>query len=421
MRTRPLIAISLVIAAMLPASAQGEPHTGIALRAWAWHHLNLLGLVPGFYFEQCGETSPDIWEWPQNYGSQGLVTAVVIGDTRISLEYDARGRLVRYDYAGFVTPRTATCAYDEAGNLILWTRDETLGDERLGSVYRATYGPHKQPLQETYDYDVTGNALTDFQDLVTSSYDAQGRLVRKRHQRDFEVDGAIDAKVDYLIAYDPQGRPTSEIAEYDLDADGVVESREALFRTWGPQDQVVDIRWEYDANADGIVDSWASTVGTLDHQGNVIEDVYNLDYTGRSDGGADGTPDYTTVTRSLYDARGNVMHRLTDVYSATPDVVPHWRQEDAYEYDAAGRLTRQESGSDVDLDGVLEDVLIVTIAYDERGRFIEWATEWEGDPTSRTRDRYVFDAHGYLTSVILGESFDGNDWISGLVVAFEYL
>jgi hypothetical protein len=91
MRTRSLIPISVVIAAMLPASAQAEPHTGIALvagkwfqdlRAWASHHLNFLGLVPGFYFEQCVETDPDLWEWPQNYGSQGLVTAVVIGENR---------------------------------------------------------------------------------------------------------------------------------------------------------------------------------------------------------------------------------------------------------------------------------------------------------------------------------------------------
>jgi YD repeat-containing protein len=113
---------------MLPASAQAEPHTGIALRAWYWHHLNFLALVPSFYFEQCGESDPDIWEWPQNYGSQGLVTAVVMGDTRISLEYDGRGRLIRYDSPGYVT---ATCAYDEASNLILWTRNVRLGDDRL--------------------------------------------------------------------------------------------------------------------------------------------------------------------------------------------------------------------------------------------------------------------------------------------------
>lgn len=90
------------------------------------------------------------------------------------------------------------------------------------------------------------------------------------------------------------------------------------------------------------------------------------------------------------------------------------------ESDAAGRLTRQKSGSDADLDGVFEDVLIVTIAYDERGRFVEWGTEWEGDPTSRERERYVFDARGYLTSVIR-EYFDGTEWIGGVWLAFEYL
>jgi hypothetical protein len=417
MRTRFSIAISFVIAAILPASAQAEPHTGIALRARASHHLNFLYLVPGFYFRQCGETDPDVWEWPQNYRSQGLVTAVVIGDTRISLEYDARGRLVRCNYPGFVT---AMCAYDEASNLILWTRDETLGDERLGSVYRATYGPHQQPIQETYDYDVTGDALTDFRDLVTSSYDSQGRLVLKRHQRDSDVDGTIDSMVDYLIAYDAQGRPTSEIKELDVNADGVIESREAFYRTWGRQDQVVGIRWEYDENGDGIVDFWSRTVTTLDHRGNAIEAVYNIDDGGRSDGGGDGTPDYTTVTRSTYDARGNVILRLTDVYDTHPGYLPHWRTEDSYGYDAAGRLTRQELGVDTDLDGVLEDVQILTIVYDEQGRIVEWTTEWEGDPTSGERERYVFDAQGYLASIIR-EHFDGTEWIGGVWMAFEYL
>jgi YD repeat-containing protein len=89
-----------------------------------------------------------------------------MGDTRISLEYDGRGRLIRYDVTGYVTAR---CAYDEASNLILWTRDG-LGDERLDFVYRATDGPHKLPIQETYDYleDVT---------ILTILYDQQGRLV----------------------------------------------------------------------------------------------------------------------------------------------------------------------------------------------------------------------------------------------------
>ena len=95
MRTRSLIAISALITAMLPASAQAEPHTGIALVAGMWfqdlrarasHHRNFLALVPVFYFEQCGQTDPDVWEWLQNYGSHGLVTAVVIGENRISLE-----------------------------------------------------------------------------------------------------------------------------------------------------------------------------------------------------------------------------------------------------------------------------------------------------------------------------------------------
>ena len=86
MRTRPLSAISLVIAAVLPALAQAEPHTGIALRAWHWHHLNFLALVPSpsLHFEECGETDADVCEWPQNYGSQGLVTAVVMA-TPVSL------------------------------------------------------------------------------------------------------------------------------------------------------------------------------------------------------------------------------------------------------------------------------------------------------------------------------------------------
>jgi heme/copper-type cytochrome/quinol oxidase subunit 3 len=49
MRTRSLIAISVVIAAMLPASAQAEPHTKIALRALYWHHLNFVFIVPAFF------------------------------------------------------------------------------------------------------------------------------------------------------------------------------------------------------------------------------------------------------------------------------------------------------------------------------------------------------------------------------------
>jgi hypothetical protein len=112
------------------------------------------------------------------------------------------------------------------------------------------------------------------------------------------------------------------------------------------------------------------------------------------------------------------MHELIDAYDADPVVI--WRQENSYEYDAAGRLTRQESSSDSDLDGSPEDVFIVTIAYDERGRFVEWGREWEGDPTSRERERYVFDAHGYLTSIIQ-EYFDGAEWVGGVWIAFEYL
>jgi YD repeat-containing protein len=412
-----LIIVATIFAAMLPAPAQAEPRTGVALRAWAAHHLNFLYMIPAAFTEQCGEVSPDVWDWPQNYGSQGLVAAVVIGATRVSLGYDGRGRLVRYDYPGYVT---ATCAYDEASNLILWTRDVRVEDERLGSVYRATYGPHKQPLQETYDYDVTGDGLTDFRDVLTSSYDSQGRLVVKRFQGDYDADGTLDGSIDYLIAYDAQGRPTSEVEESDLDGNGVVEYRDALFRTWGRQDQVVGVRFETDVNGDGVIDTWSSTDTVLDHKGNVIEQVYNVDYAGRSDGGADGTPESTSVTRSTYDARGNVILSLTDVYNTNPAFVFHWRTEDSYEYDAAGRPTRQESGSDVDLDGVYEDVLIVTVAYDERGRMVEWGTAWEGDPTSGQRERYVFDAQGYLTSV-LQEYFDGTQWIGGVWLAFEYL
>jgi YD repeat-containing protein len=144
------------------------------LRARASHHRNFLALVPVFYFEQRGQTDPDVWEWPQNYGSHGLVTAVVIDENRIALEYDGRGRLIRYDSPGYVT---ATCAYDEAGNLTLWTRDARSGAERYRLVYRATYRAHKQPLQETYDYDMTGDALSDSRDLLTSSYDSKGRRV----------------------------------------------------------------------------------------------------------------------------------------------------------------------------------------------------------------------------------------------------
>jgi YD repeat-containing protein len=117
-------------------SASGTPHGNRArrphvfqdLRARASHHRNFLALVPVFYFEQCGQTDPDVWEWPQNYGSHGLVTAVVIDENRISLEYDGRGRPIRYDSPGYVT---ATCAYDEAGNLTLWTRDARSGAERF--------------------------------------------------------------------------------------------------------------------------------------------------------------------------------------------------------------------------------------------------------------------------------------------------
>ena len=409
MRTCSLIVVATVIAAMLPTPAQAEPHTGIALRAWARHHLNIL-FVPES--DHCGEASPDVWEWPQNYGSQGLVTAVVIGDTRVTLEYDGRGRLVRYDYPGYAA---ATCTYDEVGNLILITRQYWLDGERLGVVYRATYNAHKQPIQESYKYD-----WTHFRNFVSSSYDLQGRLVLKRYQADFDFDGTIDSIGDYRIAYDAQGRPTSEIDERDDDADGVIESRDAFFRTWGKQDQVVATRWEYDANGDGIVDTWSSTVSTFDHQGNAIEQVYSLDYAGRSGGGADGTPESTYLRRSTYDARGNVILTLADGYNTNSEFALDWRTEDSYEYDAAGRLTRQESSSDADLDGVFEDVLIVTIAYDERGRFVEWGTEWEGDPTSAERERYVFDARGYLTSVIR-EYFDGTEWIGGAWMAFEYL
>jgi hypothetical protein len=190
----------------------------------------------------------------------------------------------------------------------------------------------------------------------------------------------------------------------------VVESRKALFRTFGQQDQVVGMRFEIDVNGDGVVDAWSSSVGTLDHQGNVIEDVYNLNYAGRSDGDADGTPEYTTVTRSTHDAPGNVKHRETDVYDTGSGDVPDWRYEDSYEYDAAGRLTRQESGVDLDLDGVNEDVTILTIAYDERARLVVWTMESEGDATSGERERYVVDAQGYLTSIIR-EHFDGTEWI----------
>jgi YD repeat-containing protein len=127
-----------------------------------------------------------------DYGGHGLVTAVVIDENRISLEYDGRGRLIRYDSPGYVT---ATCPYDEAGNLTPWTRDARSGAERFRLVYRATYGAHKQPLQETYDYDRTGgDALSDSRDLVNSSYDSQGRRVLIRHQCGFDEDGTIDSR-----------------------------------------------------------------------------------------------------------------------------------------------------------------------------------------------------------------------------------
>lgn len=40
---------------------------------------------------------------------------------------------------------------------------------------------------------------------------------------------------------------------------------------------------------------------------------------------------------------------------------------------------------DVDLDGINEDVTILSIAYDEQGRIVEWTTEEDGDHQPQTQ------------------------------------
>ena len=383
--------------------------------------------------QTCFESAWSMADRARDWGSRGLVTNMRYesgGSVDLVVrDYDGNGNLILHHETyhdgsfGYSVEQIVECAYDAHNRLILTTVRAGLSSpppSEPDAVYRITYNGRSQPIGEVRDYDYDGDGITD---RVTARYiyDDDHRLVREEFDGDNAANGTVDAISRVLITNDSRGRPVREVLEKDDNVDGIVDRRFSHDAEWDLWDNLLFQSDFDDYNADGVADSWSRLVYTYDGQKHLELEVYDLDFWGPRYT-ADGVIDYHVVTRHEYDQRGQRIHSQADVffYDPDPDEAPNSRDENFYEYDDRGRLTRQVYRNDADANGTVDWSNTTTNTFGLNGRIVEIVFESQNFHLDTKRTTASYDLRGNLVTLSDVEFDDVGSTPQSSTTTFEY-
>ncbi|MDR2106255.1 MAG: hypothetical protein LBP24_02475 [Coriobacteriales bacterium] len=326
-----------------------------------------------------------------------LVSATSPGMTTTRYDYDKLGRLLEKSYAGADEPvayaydsagrrmsmeddtGTSSYTYDEAGRLSSVTdaRGRTLGYsyDEYGRMAAVAY-PEGRTV--AYRYDLADNLIcvSDSKAGDTAyTYDAEGRVLSCTRP-----DGTKSA-----YAYDATGR----LVELKNSAAGRLLSSFAY--TYDATGQIATERmWQEEAEGGTAAAGAQGAGGAID-----LYRTYAYDAAGQLAGFTETEGGRTSTTSYTYNLIGNRVARTTTAGSTEATIS---------EYDAEGRLVRQDDGTG----GTLS-----TYTYDAEGNLASKRTE--GDDNKQAQETtYTYDAENRLEAVreggalLMAATYDGD-------------
>ncbi len=283
-----------------------------------------------------------------------------------ALDYGQANRLARtvqvldLDGAGPEAPATivGSYAYDGRGDLVSLTTTVDEGSDGTIDSTRtddSTFDRRGRIAQERIE--VNGHVL-----VFDVTLDAQGNLVDLvTTDDDLSTPQSPDTRTESATTYGPHHRQLATSDKtYAVDAQGVehlVDSSSATF-TYNARGDLVGLRSVTDTDGDGTVDDVRTVENTVDSQGRILATV-STDVSG-------GSTFVGRITHTL-DQQGNVV--LTTAEDRTDGVLTaSFVEHDTY--DQKGRLTGFVDETDLDGDGVVDQVESVSIAYDQLNRVV---------------------------------------------------
>jgi hypothetical protein len=363
---------------------------------------------------------PGLWTYPREcptawvgMPTPGLVTKVsyyLPGETEPhtvdTWQYDRQGNPVLLEnriVSGYGSPAwgQTQCAYDQRelqkGKLVYMTSTSSQFPNQV--VYSATYNALDRVDVETEEFDQDRDGISDEFGYTRYLYDSLGLLVEQVLENDVDGDGTIDYRAAAMATYDAKQRMQRLVmGRYDRPG-GIFLTSETLTFTIDDTNRSAELKIEVDFDLDGVIDMTSRTTVFKDEAGRDVRWLWELDDSGRPDGGGDGQFDSVSEERDEYDASGNLGHQVYETI-----VVDSWglptRDESWFTYDKANRLIRAVRRLS-DLDGSSAETTTTTYTRDQHGQVVDELEVFDyGWLPSNSRIVYRYDALGNLLEKI---------------------
>jgi hypothetical protein len=360
----------------------------------------------GLWFRLPEDCSPTV-AW---LGGGGLLTRLEHDGYVTTWEYDRHGNplveLTTDESEPDSTWRRFDCAYEGGGELHKGklVRKTRTGSGRFPSSwegYRATYDGRDRYEVETEELDFNRDGVIDHLFHVRYEYGPSGLLVGQRFEWDFNADGVVDSRLIATATYDEQRRVRQIIRGQSNVRDGTFTLWETFTVTVDDAAGSVSSAEEEDYDSDGVMDDLLRWTIFKDEAGRTTRILYEIDYYGRADGGADGTIDSAYDDRYQYDAGG---YLIGEVYDSMSDGVLDSTLDYRFTNDARGRLALTRTTSFFYVNGTAtmrNEIETTTYVRDQRGRVVdELAVLARPGFVDNTRTQYRFDAVGNLLELI---------------------
>jgi hypothetical protein len=196
--------------------------------------------------------------------------------------YDQQGNAVKsvtvvsnYDGISLDYRQTTTCTFDKQGELLTSLVETDYGFD--GTVNSRETTIHTR-LSDTQTRDVTesdwGNdGVTDVTDIVTQTFDKEGRMVRFEEEQVYYTNPIHSSSVQTWTFIEDKNTLVT-LGQYDLDGDGVFEGTSKAVGIKNQRGQIISNTIESDFDGDGIVDITDQFSISYDKRGNETEFVW---------------------------------------------------------------------------------------------------------------------------------------------------
>lgn len=270
---------------------------------------------------------------------------------------------------------------------------------------------------ETWEFHGFGEESYDIREVLYTSYNKKGNLVRSVQQWDDDADGTPESQYSRYIEYNRQGNPkeehsgfdfhsgglgSKEIITYDYDWKGNLLSKGYIadfyevgqftygwteHYTYDKRNNLIKKVYEEDRDLNGVIDEKNSWFYSYDKKGNLVKEIKES-----HDNDSDGIPDYTNVIDYTYNKKGYLTSSYESFYNG--EELDYNYISNTWVYDRNGNVIHHEYDDTIDMDFVLT----WDYTYDKRGRLVTEIhhDEFDHGEDGRLVTKYIYDRSGNL-------------------------